>query len=199
MSNSIKANIRKNLLNGIAKQAGVIELETKLENARAGMYTHGVLAAIAAKGDAQAFTEVCDTLRDDFRANRRNIAVKYNCDIAKDKQGNAKSDSDGNPVYKVPSALSSMASHLKAAFEFGVDVGTAKKPAAFSAIRTAVSVARDEKAKADATPEDKLRDGLREQLADLSERLGELDARQLKIVAKLINSVGKAVVDAQAA
>jgi hypothetical protein len=63
MSNSIKANIRKNLLNGIAKQAGVIELETKLENARAGMYTHGVLAAIAAKGDAQAFTEVCDEVQ----------------------------------------------------------------------------------------------------------------------------------------
>jgi len=196
MSNAINSAIRKCLLAGIAKQAGVEALIIELDAARAGMYVHGVQAAIAAKGDGQAFAAVCDKLRDDFRANLRGIAVKFNCDVAKDKQGNPKADADGNPVYKVPSSLASMASHIKSAFEFGIDFGTKAKPSSFGAIRDAVQVARAEKQAATASPEDKLRAELRDTLADIATGLDTLDAKALKVVAKMLQAVGESIAKA---
>ena len=188
MSN-VRTAVRKHLLNGIAKQAGVEELMQQVEDARAGMYTHGVLAAIAADGDGAVFEEVCDTLADDFRTNRRGIAEKYNCDQQRDKQGKLKTDKDGNPVYKVPSSLSSMRSHLKAAFEFGTDLGTAKKPAAFSAIRTANQVAREEAAKAARTPADEARDALAEIMQEISDAVSEASVEEINVIAELLQAV----------
>lgn len=195
MSN-VKTKIRSCLLAGIAKQAGVDALIAELENKRAGMYTHGVLAAIAAKGDAEAFAEVCETLKADFRSNRRGIAEKYNCDVAKDKAGNLKTDDSGNPIYKVPSSLSSMASHIKTGFANNVDFGTAKKPTAFSAIRTLNQTAKEAAEKAAATPEDQARAAIREIWEAIEVQLTDLNEAQLVTVAKLMQSVGEAVAKA---
>ena len=195
MSNIITV-VRKHLLAGIAKQSGVDTLIAELDAARAGMYVHGIQAAIACKGDGTVFTTVCDTLRDDFRANRRGIAAKFNCDQAKDKQGTLKVDSEGNPVYKVPSSLASMASHIKSAFEFGVDLGTAAKPSPFSAVRDACQVAREAKKAASASPEDKLRAELRDTLTDIGTSIDALDAKALKIVAKMLQAVGESIAKA---
>lgn len=193
MANSIKTAIRKHLLAGIAKQAGVDALIQELDAARAGMYTHGVLAAIAAKGDAKAFSETCETLADDFRFNRRGIAVKFNCEQAKDKQGKDKVDADGNPIYKVPSSLSAMRSHLTQAIEHGVDLGTASKPNPYRAIKDAKDVAKAEAATANLSADDKAKQATRETLLAIADRVDALEGKALKAAIALINATAKEI------
>lgn len=194
-SKTIRATVRKYLVSAIAAQAGVTEAEETLQRVRAGMYTCTVLAAISADGDKAVFIEVCEALMQDFRANKRGIAKKYGVEQAKDKQGNLKTDSEGNPVYKVPGSLSTAKSVLGKSFDWGTGLGTIEAPNAFTAIRDAGTVARDEKAKAAAPKVSKAMVTAQGHLARIAEALEYLDAKSLKALNVLLESTAKQLLD----
>ena len=185
----VRSAVRKHLLQGVAKQAGVDTAQAALDTARGGMYACTVMAAIAADGDKVVFIETTEALMTDFRGNVRGIAVKYNMEQAKDKQGKLQVDGDGNPRYKVPGSLSTAKSVLGKAFDNAIDLGTTAKPESFGAIRTANDIARDETAKAAATPTDKTRQSIQGKLDKIGAALPELSNPALKALDKLLNAV----------
>lgn len=191
MASKTASTIRKFLLAGVAKAAGVAVIEASLVAARGGMYACTVQAAIAAKGIKADFITALETLMDDFRANRRGIAVKYDMEQACDKQGRLKTDSDGNPVYKVPGSLSTAKSVLGQSFDHEIDLGTIKNPNSFTAIREACDVAKAESAKANATPDDKLRNSIAGHLETITAQLGGMDSASLKALNSLLAKVAK--------
>jgi hypothetical protein len=157
--------------------------------------TCGIKAAIAAK-KRETFLECITTLENDFRFNRRGIAVKYNVPQAKQaKTGALKTDADGNPVYTV-SALRTMKSYVLSGFDHGVDFGTANKPTPFSVVRTAVQAAKEAAAKAARTPDDESRDAIKESLAAIAEYVDSIEGkRALNAAMKLIQETGKALTE----
>ena len=211
-------SIRDYLLDGIQKQSGVIELENRLTQAREGMYVCGVKAAIVA-GDRESFLTAAEKLMDDFRANRRKIAEKHGMEQAKDTHGNLKEDGEGNPVYTVPSSLSTVKSVLSKAFEAGIDFGTLEEPESFGAIRTALKVAREAEqaatgdsdategseespttiATADApealTGDEKRRNDARVLLAEVASSLDGYSGKALTAILKLIRALAKVTPD----
>lgn len=193
---NIKTEVRKQLVNGVAAQAGVIEAEKLLNEKRDGMYTCGIKAAIAAK-KREVFLDVITTLENDFRFNRRGIAVKYNVPQAKQaKTGAPKTDADGNPVYTVPSALRTMKSYVLSGFDHNVDFGTASNPTPFSVVRTAVQAAKEAAVKAARTPDDEQRDAIKESLAAIAEYVDSIEGkRALNAAMKLIQETGKALTE----
>ena len=186
--------IRDYLLAGVAKQAGVVDLEAKLSEARDGMYTCGVKAAIVAE-DKQAFVAACEKLMNDFRRNLRNIATKHNMPQAKDTHGALKTDDDGNEIYTVPSSLSTVKSVCSKAFDAGIDFGTIDKPESFGAIRTALKAARDAaepEVKAEAlTGDAKRRADGKELLASVADSLDGYSGKALTAILKLIKALAK--------
>lgn len=193
MSTSIPSKIRSLLIKAVGSQAGVDAAQMTLDGKRAGMYTHCVLAAIAAGGDKAVFITACDDLMAEFRSNKRGIAVKYNMEQAQNKQGKLAVDKDGNPIYKVPGSLSTAKSTLGRGFDNAIDMGSATEPQAFSAIRDAASVAASEKAASNATPDDKIRDQIRGSLATIEAGLAKLDSKSLKALNTLLNAAAKGV------
>lgn len=189
---TLKSTIRKYLLAGVAKQAGVAVLEAQLVEARGGMYACSVQAAIAAKGDKAAFVETVDSLMDDFRSNKRNIATKFEMDQAQDKHGKLKVDNDGNPVYKVPGSLSTAKSVLASGFDHGIDLGTISKPNSFGSIRDAAQHAKAEQAVANATPDDKVRASIAGHLESIASQIAKLDTKSLKALNTLLAATVKA-------
>jgi hypothetical protein len=191
MAQSIASKIRSLLVKAVASQAGVDAAQVTLDGKRAGMYTYCVLAAITAAGDKAVFITACEALMVEFRSNTRGIAVKYNVEQAMTKQGNPATDSDGNPVYKVPGSLSTAKSTLGRGFDNDIDMGSIKNPGAFSAIRDAASVAAAEQATANATPADKVRASIRASLATIEASLAKLDHAPLKALNTLLNAAAK--------
>jgi limonene-1,2-epoxide hydrolase len=193
---NIKTVVRNALVSGVAAQAGVNEAEAILNQKRDGMYTCGIKAAIAAKS-ADTFTEVLETLENDFRFNRRGIAEKYNVPQAKmPKTGKAKTDKDGNPIYIVPSSLRTMKTWVLKGFKYGVDFGTASKPTPFSVVRAACAAAQEEAAKAERTPDDEARDVIREVLGNIATSLDSVEGKRaltasLKLVQELASAIEK--------
>lgn len=127
--------VRQYLIDGISQESDVRELESKLGAAREGMYVCGVKAAIKA-GDKESFMSEVEKLENDCRTNARGIAEKYGIAQAKDTHGELKTDEDGNPIYKVPSSLSTVKSVLGKAFDEKIDMGTIRAPVSFGKIRT---------------------------------------------------------------
>ena len=193
MNARIANAIRKNLLNVVEAGGAVREIEAQLVEARAGMYLNGVKAAIAAKGDADTFNEVCGRVADEFRANVNGIAVKYGCEQQKDTKSKPKVDADGNPIYCVPSALSAVRTHLTQAIEFGIDMGTAKAPKPYTAIKDAKDVAKAEYELEHASEDEKLIAATGELIDAIWERVCELEGRPLKAVNVLIADLAKKV------
>ncbi len=187
----VSAAIRKNLVAAVAAQSGVDSAQVILDGKRAGMYGHCVLAAISANGDKGLFIGACDALMAEFRSNKRGIAVKYSMEQAQTKQGKPAVDSEGNPIFKVPGSLSTAKSTLGRAFDNGVPLVTDGSPNAFSAIRDAASVAADEKAAANATPNDKARANIRESLTAIGDALAKLDGKSLKTLDRLLQATAK--------
>jgi len=193
---TVKAAIRKHLLAGIKQAPAVAKAEAVLQEKRAGMYVCSVLAAIAAKGDKALFVEVIEALSDDFRTDKRGIAVKHACKQAKDKKGNLKADKNGNPIYVVPGSLSTAKSVLGGAFDNGIDLGTAKSPNTFGNIRDAASVAKAEKAKANETPDDKVRGKIAAHLESIASQSASMDSKSLKALESLLAKMAKGSVAA---
>ncbi len=190
MSNTI----RDYLLAGIAAQAGVQTLEAQLTEAREGMYTCGVKAAIVADGK-QAFVEAAEKLMADFRRNLRGIAERHNMAQAKDTHGNLKTDDNGNEVYTVPSSLSTVKSVCSKAFDNGISFGPLESPESFGAIRTALKVARDTSTPADDAPEltgdAKRRADGRDLLVSVGDSLDGYSGKALTAILKLIRALAK--------
>lgn len=192
---NLKTAVRKELVNGVAAQSSVIAAQETLNKKRDGMYTCGIKAAIVAK-DVKVFTEVIETLEQDFRFNRRGIAEKYDVPQAKTSGKNAKPkvDEDGNPIFIVPSSLRTMKTWVLKGFKFQVDFGTKTSPTPFSVVRTAVQAAEDELKKADRTPDEEARDVIREVLAVASKNLDKVSGkRALTASLKLVQALNEAL------
>jgi hypothetical protein len=187
---NIKTAVRNALVAGIDKQSDVKAAEHVLETKREGK------AAIHAKS-AEVFTEVCETLEQDFRFNRRGIAEKYGIAQAKlPKTGKPKVDKDGNPMYTVPSSLRTVKSGILKGFRYKIDFGTIAKPTPFSVIRTQCAVAADEELKATRTPDDEARDVIRGVLENIGKALQDVDGKKaltasLKLVQELAQAIEK--------
>ena len=199
MSNINRSTVRKYLVAGVAKQAGVEQIQRDLENARGGMYTCAVQAAISCKGEKEVFIETIEALMNDFRSNSRGIAAKYDIEQAKDKQGNPAVDGEGNPRYKVPSSLSTAKSSLARAFDYDVDLGTIAKPNSFSSIRDAASVAADEYKASNASPDDKVRAEINVSLTAIQAQLAGMDSKSLAALNTLLAKVATGSVEAATA
>lgn len=193
---NIKTEVRNALVSGVAAQAGVTEAENILNAKRDGMYTCGIKAAILAKS-VETFTEVIETLENDFRFNRRGIAEKYNVPQAKlPKTGKPKTDKDGNPIYIVPGSLRTMKTWVLKGFARKVDFGTIKSPTPFSVVRAAVQASIEAEQKAARTPDDEARDVIREVLSKVSASLDNVSGKRaltasLKLVQELADAIDK--------
>jgi hypothetical protein len=194
MSNTNK--VRAYLLKGVAKQAGVEALEAQLEEARGGMYACMMQSAIVA-GSKEAWLIEVEQLEDDFRSNKRGIAVKFNCPRAVDKDDNPR-EKDGKPVYRVPSSLSTAKSVIGQALDRGTDLGTEKKPESFGAIRTANKVAREAEAKAALSGDDKRKAEAAALLQEVGNLIGGIDGKAFTALLKLIKALHKAASKAAA-
>ena len=183
--------VRAYLLKGVAMQAGVEELQQQLEDARGGMYAC-MMQAAAVAGNKEAFIAEVETLEADFRSNKRGIAVKFNCEQAIGRDKKPRVDDKGNPVFRVPSSLSTAKSVIGDAFDRGTDVGTEKKPSAFSAVRTANKVAREAEAKASMSADDKRAAEAGELLAEVSNMLTGIEGKALTALIKLVKALHKA-------
>lgn len=191
---NVKTAVRTSLLNGVGAQADVREAEHVLNVKREGMYVCGIRAGIQA-GSAEVFTDVIETLEDDFRANKRGIADKYNVPQAKvSKTGKPKVDKDGKPVYIVPSALRTMKSVVLSAYAYRIDLGTEAAPSSFSAVRTAIAAAKDAEAKAARTPDDEARDVIAGALDACKAHLAGIAGKKAMTAAlKLVQELSKAL------
>lgn len=192
----VKSAVRTELVNGVAAQSGVIAAEAELNAKREGMYVRGIKAAIIA-GDVKVFTDVCETLEDDFRFDRRGIAKKYNVPQAKmPKTGAPKTDKEGNPIYIVPSSLRTMKTWVLKGFAEKVDFGTLDAPTPFSVVRSAVQANTEARLKAQRTPDDEARDVIRSVLDKVSKSLDDIEGKQaltaaLKLVQELASAIDK--------
>ena len=193
---NVKTAVRNALVAGIEKQSDVKAAEQVLETKREGMYICGVKAAIHAKS-AEVFTEVCETLEQDFRFNRRGIAEKYGIAQAKlPKTGKPKTDKYGNPMYTVPSSLRTVKSGILKAFRYELDFGTIKNPTPFSVLRNQCDIAAEEEAKATRTPDDEARDVIRGVLENIGKALQDVEGKKaltasLKLVQQLAEAIEK--------
>lgn len=201
MSNVTKA--RKYLVSMCDAQIGVMELERELETARGGMYGRAVQAAIVA-GDKESFFTVCEKLMTDFRKNARGIGEKYAekglVAQAKDKSGKLRwhDEAQTEPVYTVPSSLSTAKSVLGKALDRGIDLGTEKEPESFSAIREANKAEKGAEERAAMSPAEKkahdLATGLRA-IADAVES-AELKTATVNALQKLTDTLAKTLEEA---
>jgi hypothetical protein len=187
--------VRAYLLKGVAKQAGVEALEAQLEEARGGMYACMMQSAIVA-GSKEAWLTEVETLEADFRANKRGIAVKFNCERAVDKDGNDRNDANGKPVYRVPSSLSTAKSVIGQAIDRDIDLGTEKKPESFGAVRTANRVAKEAEQKAALSGEDKRKAEAAQLLTETAELIGGIEGKAFTALLKLIKALHKAAATA---
>ena len=183
--------VRAYLLKGVAKQAGVEALEAQLEEARGGMYAC-MMQAAAVAGNKEAFIAEVETLESDFRSNKRGIAVKFNCEQAIDRDKKPRVDANGNPIYRVPSSLSTAKSVIGQAFDRGTDVGTEKKPSSFGAVRTANKLAKEAEEKAAMSKDDKRAAEAAELLAEVSNMLTGIEGKALTALIKLVKALHKA-------
>jgi hypothetical protein len=184
-------------------QIGVMELERELETARGGMYGRAVQAAIVC-GDKESFFTVCEKLMADFRNNARGIGEKYAekglVAQAKDKAGKLRwhDDAQTEPVYTVPSSLSTAKSVLGKALDRGIDLGTEKEPESFSAIREANKAEKGAEERAAMSPAEKKAHELAETLRGIAETVetAELKTATVNALQKLANTLGKTLADA---
>lgn len=164
----INSVVRTEVLKAVGKEKAVNEAQAKLDKQRASMYVHGPIAAQKAiddcGGDREKAAKICEavfeTLYSDFRANRREIAVRHDCEQALDNAGNPKTDQDDNPVYVVPASLQTIRYVVMQGFLHGLDFQVRKldaneepkldedgnpdyRPATFSSLKTAAKAARD--------------------------------------------------------
>lgn len=198
MAKQLKTVVREILLSAVAKEQGVKALQAKVEAARDGMYTTGCKAAAAAKSQ-DVFVQVIETLEDDFKANRRGLAERFEMPQQKTsgKNPKPKTDADGNPVYCIPGSLRTMKSVVLRGFRYKVDFGTPDNPTPFSVVRAACDAAAEAEAKAARTPDDEARDVIREVLAKVSKSLDDIEGKKaltaaLKLTQELAAAMEKA-------
>lgn len=152
---------------------------------RAGTYTNMVLAGITA-GDSKVFSEACEAFADEIRQNTRGIAKALGCTVAKRQP---KDQPKSRPTFVVPSAYSAAKSYVLSAFEYGVLLGTAEEPVAYTAIRKAVDTAKAAAAVSELKGDDKVRHDIGAALDLLAERLEKLNGSALESVRKAVADI----------
>jgi hypothetical protein len=179
--------------------ASAVSAELKAKNSRQGAYDSAAEAAALcikeAQGDMTAakesFLAVYETLEDNIRHNRDNLAVRTRAEKRE------KPDRKTGARYKVPASIQVAKSTLKSAFELGAAIILTDEKSgktevrSFSAIREENSVIREAREKAkmeNATGVEKLRYDIRRDLQTVLERVGKASESELVTLSKALRA-----------
>ena len=155
----------------------VAEAQQELQNKRVGTYANMVLAGITA-GDADTFTHEVEKFEDEIRSNKRGIAVRLNCEVAKPKKG----DDESVQRFKIPSSFMAAKSYVLSSLSHDIDLGTTDEPRAYTAIRKEVDAVNAAEKIANLEGDDKVRHTITEALAGVLDRVSKATGEPLEAI-----------------
>lgn len=172
-----KATVRSFFVSFVEGANKVAEAQQELQTRRVGTYANMVLAGVTA-GDADTFTHEVEKFEEEIRTNKRGIAVRLNCEVAKPRKG----DDESTQRFKIPSSFMAAKSYVLSSLSHDIDLGTQDEPRAYTAIRKEVDAVNAAEKLANLEGDDKIRHTISEALAGVLDRVGKAEGEPLEAI-----------------
>jgi hypothetical protein len=158
---------------GALASAKVSKDQSRLNEKKAGAYTHFLMAGIEA-GDTATLDAAAEVLEDEIRRTG-----KVTGEDGKAYSVNAKPNKDAS-AFLIPSAIMSAKSVVRSALDFGIGLFNSEgDPESFTAIRKLVQAENAKRALDEATGDAKKRIELRQAIDALSVKIGKMEGAEL--------------------